>query len=564
MALSAFAWADSLSDDFVHDYWVPRDQLSQAQVLRLPSYCTGAYREPRYRYPLHLGRESFPVEAQADHMAYWVDERWEFDGNVFISRGNTTIATQRVTVDEVTQIATSNEQVTFHEPRIAMVGDAATINFGSDASRLDDAQFILFEPEMRGMAGSIEKQADGTLIALKSRLTRCEPDVNTWQISAGRFVIEDGANYATARNAVLRIKGVPVFYTPYIRFPVNDDRQSGFLFPSIGLSTRNGFDVELPYYFNLAPNYDATVTPRYMSKRGTGIESQFRYLTGRTNTEIGAAFLPDDKDYNGKLSKEDFEASGLPGEFIPADRWLGKLAHRGAFGNVNTLVDFTGVSDVDYFRDLGTGLALTSQVELERRGEIQYNNGGLFGRIWAQGFQLLENRVEPYRRIPELNVTYGSDLFGPFTWSLGTALTVFDRKDDPRLSGLETIVGDRLHVEPRLQLPLVRPWGSLTLTGGYRYTKYELDRVPDGVDDSPERGIGLASVDGRLIFERDAKSFGGAFTQTLEPRLYYLYQQYSDQDELPRFDASSLTFRFDQLYRSNRFSGQLFCLTARR
>jgi LPS-assembly protein len=218
------------------------------------------------------------------------------------------------------------------------------------------------------------------------------------------------------------------------------------------------------------------------------------------------------------------------------------------------------VSDADYFRDLGSDLGVTSRVELERRGGVVLNQGGLFMRLWAQGFQRLDLQgLEEYQRLPELQMSYGTKLIGPLEGSIGARITEFDR-DTEGLNGIAAITGRRTHIEPQLRLPLVKTWGFMTLTGGYRHTDYDLKQDNSAlgvqlVDDNPERGIGFGSLDSGLFFERDINWFNTGLIQTLEPRIYYLYQEFEDQSALPVFDASELTFSYSQLYRSNRFSG---------
>ena len=358
---------------------------------------------------------------------------------------------------------------------------------------------------------------------------------------------------------MVRVKNVPVFYSPYLSIPVTDDRQSGWLFPDLGYESENGLDVALPYYWNMAPNYDMTVIPRYVSNRGAGIEAEGRYLSGWQNTTLVGAILPEDKLFNGTYQKKDYEAleeAGLvQGPFVPEDRWLYAMYHQGDFGRFRSTVDYTAVSDRDYFRDLGSGLGVSRRRDVERRGEIAYLHEGLEVRLWAQRFDRLDAvTVDAYQRVPELALTYRGDLPATMEWSLDSSYARFDR-DNEDLVGSLKVVGDRFHVEPRVRLPLGRSWGFLTLMGGYRYTQYKLEDVQASVDDEPVREIGLGSADAGLYFDRDSSWFGNGATHTLEPRIYYLYQQYRDQDDLPRFDASALTFRYDQLFRDNRFTG---------
>ncbi|MFU8816965.1 MAG: LPS-assembly protein LptD, partial [Pseudomonadales bacterium] len=373
------------------------------------------------------------------------------------------------------------------------------------------------------------------------------------------LVVQNGDVFGTARHAVLRVRGVPVFYAPYIRFPVTDERQSGWLFPNLSYRERDGFDISLPYYFNLAPNYDATLSPRQVGDRGAGVEGSFRYLSRWQQSSFRGALLYQDDLYDGELSRGDFEQlrnlGQVTGEFEPANRWLYGMRHAGRLGGFSTLIDYTAVSDRDYFRDLGNQFGAASEIALERRGEIRYAAPGLAVRLWAQRFQRLdEGRIDPYQRLPQLDASYQTNLLGPLQWSLAGAFANFDR-DNAGLTGVNAIVGQRLHLEPRVRLPLSAQWGFFTATGGYRYTRYDLSDQPVDLAARPDRGIGFGILHGGLFFERGVRVFGANLMQTLEPQLYYLYQEFEPQAGLPRFDATRLTFGYNQLFRDNRFSG---------
>ena len=445
------------------------------------------------------------------------------------------------------------------EPGVAVQGARGQVNLDTQAATLEEVEFLLFEGGLRGEADSLQQDEQGNLRMVAGSYTRCEPGNNSWRVSSSSVRIAEGDNWAVARNAVLRVNDVPVFYAPRISIPVTDDRLSGFLFPTIGYSDKDGTEVSLPYYLNLAPNYDATLIPRYVSKRGWGFESEFRYLSEWQESILAGAFLPNDDSYNGKFSRSDFDerkAQGrVTGDFDPADRWLYALDHAGEIGSFRTLIDYTAVSDRDYFRDLDSYLDVSSQIALERLGQVEYSAGGLFSRLWLQRFDRLDDgTVDPYQRLPQLDLTYSGRLLGPLEWSLGSQAVSFDR-DNSDLSGITRAVGNRVHLEPRLRVPLSWPGGFLTLTGGYRYTFYDLRDMPDVLDDRPERTIGFGSASAGLIFERDMTLFDTSVVQTLEPELFYLYQGYENQSNIPNFDTAELTFGYSQLFRDNRFSG---------
>ena len=472
-------------------------------------------------------------------------------GGVVVLQGERRLDAPAIAIDESTERASSEGPLHVREPGLHLLGHRATMNLASGAALLEDAEIVLPELGWRGRARRIDRREDAVSLTAAS-FTRCPPADGTWLLRAAAIEVDEGERFATARHARLNLGRVPVFYAPYLRFPVQRGRSSGFLFPSIG--DDRGIDIAVPYYLNLAPHYDATLVGRYMARRGAGVEAEFRHRGRRTRTELAGAFLPTDDDYDGELSRRDFIA-GSEAEFAPADRWLLDVDHRGRIFGLHTLVEYAAVSDNDYFSDLGAGfasghgtdLAVASRVQLERRAEVRYVGERLFARFWGQSFQRLEPGREPYRRLPELQLGYAGDLWGPLGWTLGASWSSF--ASDSPIGGVSG--GRRLHLEPRLRLPFSKPWGRFSLGAGLRHTAYDVSG-PASIP-TTRRDIRLASADGVLFFERETKRT--ARLQTLEPRVQYFYQSHARQDHLPRFDATRLTFSYRQLFHDNRFAG---------
>lgn len=552
--------------ELLAEYWLPREQLAAAVQRGLPDWCDGGYVDVAQPYPTTVDPATLPIEALATSARYFIDERLELEGDVEIERGNRRVRTDSALLYEESERAELRGNVRLEEPGLVLVGDNADIDLATESAQLDDVTYLLTDVGFRGNAESVAQSDGGDLSIKRGSVTRCEPGSNTWRIDSKRIDVADGAVFGTARNAVVRIKDVPVFYLPYMRFPVSDARQSGWLFPDIGYSGQDGFQLGAPYYFNIAPDLDATVTPRIMTERGLTLEGELRHLNRYGSYELGGAFLGKDRQYNGLLDRNDFDELNPLGDFKRADRWLLAAEHTGgvagSFGRIDTTIDYTAVSDPDYFRDLGTGLSVTSRVELERRAAVRYRVGDKSGsrgeldtQLWAQRFQRLDEiSTDAYQRLPQLDLSYSRKLLGPVEFSVTSQAVSFDR-DNEQLSGNAAIVGDRYHVQPELRLPLQWPYAFAEFTGGVRYTAYDLEDVPTGVDEKPTRSIGYASADGGLFFERSISLFGRSMVQTLEPRLYYLYQERAEQAELPRFDVTPLRFSYSQLFRRNRFSG---------
>jgi len=545
----------SVSEDLAASLWESRAAPSGA----VPAYCPGGYRIIDFPQPRSSDPDAFPIEALGERGFYDMDGRVEMFGDVRIVQGNRAVRAAQAQFDDQTGDGSAEGGVLLLEPGTVLQGQRGLVDFGSGAAELEDVQFVLLDNAFRGRARTLAQDGAGDLTMLDGGLTRCEPGHGGWWISASRLHVEEDAVFGSARNAVMRVGPVPVFYTPYIRFPVSDARQSGWLFPNIEFSDEDGLDFSMPYYLNLAPNYDATLTPRYVEERGPALEGQFRHLSRGQETTMTAAILHDDDQFDGTFERDDFEElrerGEVAGEFETEDRWLYAMNHDGAFGPWRTFVDYAAVSDRDYFRDLGSDIGVSSRIELERVGGFEYASGGLLARVWAQRFQRLDEiRVDPIQRLPQIDLSYSRAVLGPLEASVSAQFTTFTRDND-ELSGLTAAVGDRTHLEQRLTLPLTAPWGFLTLSGGVRHTQYALRDMPEGLDATPDRTLTLGSAHGGLVFERDLEVFGTGVIQTLEPELFYLYQGFEDQSELPRFDATRLDFGFEQLFRDNRFAG---------
>ena len=523
--------------------------------------CT--YEQREYPLPLETVDEEQLIVAEADSLQIRMDEAASLLGNVTIDQGNRRIDAPRAELDQNTRVVTFPAGVRIDQPGLILQGETAAANLNTKEAQFDQTEYLLTDVSFRGEATVVHQSPEGHLTLTDNSFTRCEPGNNGWRLDATELDIKKGEVFGTAKNAVLRLKSIPIFYSPRMEFPVSDERLTGFLFPTLSYSSNDGADVSLPFYANLAPNYDATIIPRYISKRGVGSEAEFRHLSGWQATVVSGAYLPNDDLYNGEVDRDDYRDAGGEAAFGPfksADRWLGAIKHDGRIGRFRTFVDYVEVSDRDYFSDLSSELGGANRRELERRGGVQYRQGGLSVRLWAQAFQRLDEvLVDEYKRVPELEVMYNQPLVGPLALDLKTTWSEFDRDTD-NLNGIAAITGSRTHFEPHLVVPFDWPFGFLRFDGGWRYTAYDLDQDPNagGVqlsDATPTRSVGVGSVDGGLFFERDLNWFNQPLLQTLEPRIYYLWHDFEDQSLLPQFDTSELTFGYSQLYRNNRFSG---------
>ena len=539
-ALTLLSWQASAAD-LAESVW----QAAESGELA----CPGKYAEPVWPLPRGADHASLPIELRGGLVQSTLGRSSVVTGDAAIRQGNRMLDGTRFEIDERTSRIDAPDGIRLRAPGLDVLAALGTVRLADDQAEVTDAEFVLTDTGHRGTSARLLRLGD-TINLDHAVLTRCPPRDRTWAMRVTTVEIAEGEPFARARHARLELGGVPIFYAPYLRLPLSGERSTGFLFPNVGFNDDDGMDISVPYYLNLAPNYDATLTPRFIGQRGTGLEAEVRHLQRRSRNDLGMAFLPRDALYNGELPREDFVAERPDGDFVPADRWLLATSHFGRYGPWRTFVDYTAVSDNDYFIDLGSEVAVASRVSLERRAEVQYLRGGLFARLWAQGFQRLEPGLEPYRRLPEANLTYDGGLPGPVAWSIGAAWSAFQRSGMAR--GVLAITGERLHVEPRIRLPLSRSWGFLNLSTGLRLTDYTLDGQVADASSEESRAVHLAIADAGLFLERDLP---GGWIQTLEPRLNYLVQSYANQDHLPRFDTTVPAISYRQLFRDNRFAG---------
>jgi LPS-assembly protein len=331
----------------------------------------------------------------------------------------------------------------------------------------------------------------------------------------------------------MRFKDVPIFYTPYISFPLGDERKSGLLFPSLGHSSSNGFDVEVPYYFNLAPNYDLTFTPGVLTARGVQLTEDFRYLTASSHGQLDATFLPNDKQQHDDRSYTRYT------DVTDIKRGL----------RFDT--DIAAVSDVNYFQSFAVGTEQTSVTFLQRRADVLYYDDIWRVRGQLQNFQTIDITVaaadRPYSRVPRLE---GSALYPIANSNFEFA---FDSEAVNFLRGVGP-TGVRLNLSPEIRWSSRGQGYFLEPAVGYDFTQYDLQDAGIGRPSAPSRALPYARVDTGLVFERQAGAQGQR-TQTLEPRLVYSYVPYRNQDELPIFDSGLPDLNLTELFRTNRYVG---------
>ena len=536
--------------------WVDERGLSEEQRDVSAPGCCGAYIEPPRDYPdADLDPEHSSMRASATTTEAQ-DNVATMTGDVQISQGYRQVRSEVAVVDQNKRTVELKGGIQLREPGLLMLGDRALINLDTQELEVENATFVMHESGIRGTADLLTRRIDDHIYIDNITYTTCEPGNNTWQLVAPNIDINPDTGIATVRHVRIEVKDVPIFYLPWLRYPVDGRRATGLLFPEINFGDENGLDYAQAIYLNLAPNYDATVTPRYIQERGEMLELEFRHLSQLTDLMIGGAYLADDD--GGDDSDEEHPAKE---SFAGQDRWLLNIDHRGGMGRAwSTRIDYTKVSDEDYFRDLGNvTLQASSETHLKQLASTRYHFDHWWVGVKAVEYQtLVNNTQQQYQQLPRFDAN-GNYLFSP--WGLDLELTLehqyteFDHKDTLNLAGRPIVTGNRMRADYALTLDKQWVWGYVRPTAMLKHLVYDLDSsVIAGGDDSPSTTVPVAIIDAGLFFERDTTFFNNAI-QTFEPRFYYLNSNYEDQTDNPDFDTAELTFSYQQLFRDDRFSG---------
>ncbi len=463
--------------------------------------------------------------------------------------------------------------VILEEPEFRLFGEKAETVFENNATTIWDAEYRWYPKQARGFADKAFTADDEPIYLYNASYTTCAPDSNLWLLKANKVVLNEETGRGQTWHTKMYIKDVPVMYVPYFDFPIDDRRKTGFLNPTYGNSTRRGQELTTPYYLNLAPNYDATITPHYMSERGLQNGLQLRYLNSHFFTEFNGEYLAHDRKYadfrKDKLASDQHTDPNDPRrknlQDSGDDRWLVNYNLYGHHGsNWQTRLEFNEVSDDNYFIDFsGNDFGLDERF-LRRRGEANYAGEELTAQVLVQDYQTLQPFEaglvqEPYQILPHVEtfyMPYTPDYPFEFT-NLGMA-TSFANADDV-VTGEALTDGQRYHLEPTMSFPQRRPYGYFTPSLTMYETYYDLnlssfDKMM-GNDADINRTIPSVAVDSGLIFERDVSYFKSGYVQTLEPRVFYLYTPEVNQNEIPVFDTTRYQFTTSQLFRKNRFAG---------
>lgn len=452
------------------------------------------------------------VEVQLDEQRLWTEQAQinQQSGNINAS-GATRFS------DGYVQVASENFRLNSAENRAYLSG--ASYQIGSTGAH-GKADLLALEPQQVVLSGST--------------FTTCPTDNPAWQLSAETIQLSEDEAWGEAWHARFELFGVPIMYVPYINFPINDERKSGLLFPTFRSSQQNGFELELPYYFNIAPNMDATLTPRYMAERGLMLQGEYRYRSATGGGDFNLAYLPNDDAYPTDSSRFSWRVEH---QQIWNEQW-------------RTYVNGVGISDNDYLSDFGSDFVGRADAQLYRHAQADYRSDNLRVTIRAEDFELLGNYRSPYRTLPQVSSLYVTE--GPLDveFQLASELSHFRNQDDRR------DYATRFYLEPQVRYHMEQPSYDWLAELGYSYTYYDQrEDLATGREANPSRGLPNFRWRGRLNFERPFSFAGSSYRQTLEPQVQYLWTPYRDQSGIGVYDATLMQDDYRGLFRARRFSG---------
>ena len=487
----------------------------------------------------------------ANDVNYLPEEKIELLGNVEVQHGQYHAYSDSAMIDQTSQTAELTGNIVLGSIELTLKGTSATMNVVNDEVRLENAKFINRRTGVNGEAKTLSRPNENTLIIHEGLFSSCPPEKRDWAFASDKITLNREEGFGQAKHTRFLIKDTPVLYIPWFSFPIDDRRKSGFLYPTLGSSnTESGIFVATPYYLNLAENYDATITPTYIGGRGINYDIEGRHKSTFTDSVLMLGYIDKDDYFSNELdflNQSDDPtrwALSFEQEIHPfANGWTGQL-------------NYSEVSDNDYLEDLNQGLNIDKTDNLDRRAKFSYDQEDWRFSFLLQEYKSIDDQVLPseqaYQRLPELYFEVGQ-VYNRFQFDWSSRYVYFYRDRD-QLVGDERIFGSRLRHQAKVAFPFYQPWGYIKPAVILDQTDYMLeDYAP--VENHVSRTVPFYELDSGLYFDRNTQFLGGNFRQSLEPRAYYVYSNFVDQDDLPNFDTTLPSFNFQRLFNAHRFSG---------
>lgn len=486
--------------------------------------------------------ETPEVSTQANQIAIIADKTLiernklaDFAGNVRLVNRQQKIAADQLSFNRENNRLSAQGHIQYQNPNIHVSADNLSAGGEQNYTHMENAAYQLSKTNGHGHAEQLTIAKSGTLTLADASFTTCPQVTPDWQLKAGEIRISTKENWGEAYNAQLRFFDVPVLYIPYFTFPVTNERKSGFLYPKIGSSNRVGVDIQTPFYWNIAPNMDATITPRYMSKHGMALNNEFRYLAGQQNGQIDLEYLASDSDNNGD------------------ERYLARLQHVGTFSdNFRAYIDYTTLSDDAYLVDIGTEHYRPNDAYVYQVGELAYFGDDWQATMKLQDFEVLGNHIQSYRTVPQIEFSNQQALgFYDAQFELYSELSRFET---PNMTLPEA---ERYHVEAGIKLPISRPAWFINSELKLLHTYFHQSRLQadSNYQQNVTRTLPKVRIHGGLNLWRPFDYWASGYTQTIEPQVQYLYIPEKDQSQIGLYDTAPLQDDYNGLFRDKRFSG---------
>lgn len=490
-----------------------------------------------------------PIYIEANKINGIHQQEIEGIGSVILRRGEYTISADRMKLFQTTDDSEGEGNVRVERTLDVITGKDIHLNLEANVGYISNPDYYKKDNRGRGTGQLMLFEGKDNFKIFKTNYTTCPKGNDDWYIRASELDIDNKEEVATARNVSLRFKDVPVMYLPWVQFSYSGKRKTGMLAPIVGNTGKSGADLALPFYLNIAPNIDATIAPRLMSKRGIMINNELRYIGRGLQGRVLADILPHDLRERDGIDRTRYGVSFMHNQYFG----------HGFSGDFH----YNRVSDDRFFRDLANNLSQTSKTNLLQQGLISYHTslgqGGLLNfSALAQQFQTLQDPrftiPSPFKRLPQLKLNITKRNVMGLDFSVETSWTRFAHADKAVNDG------KRVTVFPSVSIPLRNSFGYITPKAGFHYTRYDLSKdlvnhKGQNIGKNLDRTIPVFSLDSGIVFDRKMSIGGRSYIQTLEPRAYYVYAPFREQSFFPNFDSAESDFSFAQLFTENRFSG---------
>ena len=474
------------------------------------------------------------VKVMSDSAEVLENQLASFAGNVDITTDSAVIHAEKAEVSDNGKSVSATGNVTYSDRQLSVSSDGLSVSSQTQTLNMQNTVYQLTGFVGHGAAEEIDISADDGISLKEVSFTTCPLGQEDWRLVASEISIEQGETMGEARHTRFYVGDVPVLYLPYFAFPVSNQRQSGLLFPLISSSTSTGIDYEQPYYWNIAPNYDMTISPRLMSNRGVQLKTEFRYLTESSQGNLFLEYLPNDT----KLASDD-------------SRYFYRYQHQGTLGDswmVNA--DLNGISDNNYIVDLGSDFYNRSDTTINRTLGVEYFSNHVDFSLYVRDFDTIGDYEDIYRALPEAKIQLRQPLGDMLALTVDSELAYFDNAQENNPTAL------RWHVAPTLSLPYQRYWGEMTAELTVMNTYYHQREIEGTLlEEEVNRTLTRGRLFSSLYLERNDNLLGNNMTVTLEPKIQYLYTSYEDQSNIGLYDTTALLNDVNGLFRGQEFTG---------